>query len=163
VAVSEDEKLEVGDRLTLKITKEATKKSGEIMHFEGIPVPITFPKKHDNVYWGYKVRVASSISNVWRECGFRKGYDKNILISKTGVEPRDVYENKTFTPFKIPNYSNLILFFESNDGISVAIKNDKELKEKEITKLFDFNIKTQVDETDTGFNFVIDIDVIIYF
>ncbi|KAJ0093877.1 hypothetical protein Patl1_25420 [Pistacia atlantica] len=64
-------------------------------------VPASKPKEETGMYWGYKVRYASDISSVFKDCSYKGGYDHLIGTSEHG----DTVNSSELT---LPNFRNLM-------------------------------------------------------
>ena len=76
-----DRKLAPGIRCTVKIDPTAYGKPGAI---KGTVVSPSAPREDDGTYWGYTLRIANSINDVFDGCPFDKGYDLKIGTSERG-------------------------------------------------------------------------------
>ena len=96
------------------------------------------PRENGGYYWGYKVRRAGSLSDVFTECGFEQGYDITIGTSERGSDVETLYagdENQRLGKFK-----HLLIVFGGVAGLEIAVKNDSELKKlgvEEAKEVFD--------------------------
>ncbi|KAL4729226.1 hypothetical protein ACLX1H_003637 [Fusarium chlamydosporum] len=102
------------------------------------PVHPTAPRTEGGYYWGYTVRRASSLSNVFTESPYENGYDVSIGTSERGVPA-----SKAFPHTKRVNFNHLLIVFGGPRGIEFAAMNDEELNKMEIQgprtkELFDY-------------------------
>lgn len=65
--------------LTMIIYFTAEKKK-----LKGQVVSPSTPQKEADLYWGYNVRLASSLGAVFAECPYKSGYDLTIGTSERG-------------------------------------------------------------------------------
>lgn len=73
---------EIPDGLRVTIRLDQTSAKGG--HARGVPVAPTEPRTKAGFYWGYQVRIAKSLSEVFSECPFDGGYDFSIGTSERG-------------------------------------------------------------------------------
>lgn len=73
-----DKLLNPGIRCTVKLLpqEEGSKK------MKGVVVPSIAPRIEAGVYWGYNVRLASTLSEVFSQCPYETGFVKFILFWK---------------------------------------------------------------------------------
>ncbi|KAJ1614170.1 SPOUT methylase [Cryptosporidium canis] len=97
-----DAEIENNSRVTIKMSNESEalhkrlcsefKRSGKYpeikSYFTGKPVDHSVPYRKKGIYWGYKVRPASSLKNVFTHSEYEGGYDLRIGTSERG-EPVD--------------------------------------------------------------------------
>ena len=79
---------------------------------KGKVVSPSAPREHDGTYWGYSVRMASSIKAIFDEAPFENGYDLKIGTSERGnVSVDDVhFPTKISTALKSVSSSSLSSF-----------------------------------------------------
>lgn len=53
---------------------------------KGQVVSPSTPQKEADLYWGYNVRLASSLGAVFTECPYKSGYDLTIGTSERGSD-----------------------------------------------------------------------------
>jgi len=106
------------------------------------------PREEGGYYWGFAPRLASSLSTVFTECPFPRGYDYSIGTSERGIPLQDLLsphsssssedDNNRPTP-TIPGWQHLLIVFGGVAGLEVALQNDKALKGKvtQASELFD--------------------------
>ncbi|KAH7261231.1 putative RNA methyltransferase [Fusarium redolens] len=102
------------------------------------PVHPAAPRTEGGYYWGYTVRRATSLSNVFTESPYENGYDVSIGTSERGVPA-----SRVFSPSKKVNFNHLIIVFGGPRGLEFAAMNDAELSSMEIQgpktkELFDY-------------------------
>ncbi|KAF4954786.1 hypothetical protein FGADI_5084 [Fusarium gaditjirri] len=106
-------------RITLKFSEDETQYPE--------PVHPAAPRTEGGYYWGYNVRRASSLSNVFTESPYENGYDVSIGTSERGVPA-----SKVFPPSKRVNFNHLIIVFGGPRGLEFAAMNDQELSSMDI-------------------------------
>ena len=80
------------------------------------------PREDNGTYWGYTVRIASSIQNIFDECPFDGGYDLKVGTSERG----DVsIEEKSFT---LPQFRHSLIVFGGVAGIEECVDADETTK-----------------------------------
>jgi len=80
----------------------------------GQPVPPRDPTTKLGLYWGYQVRVASSLKSVFEECPFEGGYDMRIGTSERG---------EAMGVSKIPKFDHLLVVFGGVAGLEEVVSN----------------------------------------
>lgn len=58
--------------------------AAEKKKLKGQVVSPATPQKEADLYWGYNVRLASSLGAVFTECPYKSGYDLTIGTSERG-------------------------------------------------------------------------------
>ncbi|KAF4438145.1 hypothetical protein FACUT_5196 [Fusarium acutatum] len=106
-------------RITLKFSEDETQYPE--------PVHPAAPRTEGGYYWGYNVRRASSLSNVFTESPYENGYDVSIGTSERGVPA-----SRVFPPSKRVNFNHLIIVFGGPRGLEFAAMNDEELSSMDI-------------------------------
>lgn len=124
-----DKVLTPGIRCTVKLfpVEEGTKK------IKGLVVPPTTPRQDTGTYWGYSVRIAKSISQIFSQCPYKDGYDITIGTSDKGTSVDD---------FKCPTFNHMLIVFGGLQGLEVAIESDPILETDDPNLLFDFYLNT---------------------
>jgi len=85
------------------------------------------------LYWGYKVRQASSLAAVLTECPYKGGYDVTLGTSDKGA-PVDTLQ--------LPAYRHLLIVFGGVDGLESAVGRDSNLETDDPRHVFDLYINT---------------------
>ncbi|KAB0800499.1 hypothetical protein PPYR_06239 [Photinus pyralis] len=119
-----DKLLTAGLRCTVELLpqNEGQKKQ------KGLVVPPSSPCRKRGVYWGYTVRIATSLSQVFSQSPYKKGYDLTIGTSDKGSPVKD---------FTCPRYRHLLVTFGGLQGLEAALESDDSLKVDEPQLLFD--------------------------
>ena len=117
-------------RCTVQIDPEAYRKTSNL---KGKVVSPSAPREDDGTYWGYQIRLASSINDVFDGCPFEGGYDLKIGTSERGdssVEDED---------FSIPKFEHSLIVFGGVAGIEECVDADESIKipGSQSKKLFD--------------------------
>lgn len=114
-------------------------------------VPWDTPRKVDRKYWGYRVRTASSLSDVFSGSEIApRGYDLTIGTSERGTHISS--SGRPSQSFALPEFSNLLIVFGGVYGLERSVVGDQKLEELGITTqanstnnvgdLFDFYLNT---------------------
>ncbi|KAK0733746.1 putative RNA methyltransferase [Lasiosphaeria miniovina] len=112
--VTISETIEPRTRLTLKMVDDGTPE----------PVHPTAPRTEVGYFWGYTVRKATSLSDVFTQSPYEDGYDLSIGTSERGLPlSRAFPEHKEF------NFNHMIIVFGGPRGLEFAAMNDGELGE----------------------------------
>ncbi|XP_050685475.1 putative methyltransferase C9orf114 [Leptidea sinapis] len=123
--VSTDKLLNPGIRVTVKMfpSAESSKK------LKGKIVSLATPRSHTGVYWGYTVRVANNLSQVFTQCPYKDGYDVTIGTSDKGTPIDDM-------PHKGTTYNHALIVFGGLHGIEAALEGDEQLQVSDASLLF---------------------------
>lgn len=124
-----DKVLTPGLRCTVKLLPEVENSK----KLKGTVVPPTTPREETGTYWGYSVRIAKSISQVFSQCPYRDGYDITIGTSDRGSSVDD---------FECPVFSHMLILFGGLQGLETAIESDPVLDTEDPNLLFDFYLNT---------------------
>ncbi|KAF4333554.1 deoxyribose-phosphate aldolase [Fusarium beomiforme] len=125
--------VEVGSEQPIEVEAEIPPKTRITLRFPNdesqYPEPVhpAAPRTEGGYYWGYTVRRASSLSNVFTESPYENGYDVSIGTSERGVPV-----SKAFPQPKRINFNHLILVFGGPRGLEFAAMNDEELSSMDI-------------------------------
>ncbi|KAF5272282.1 hypothetical protein FQR65_LT04939 [Abscondita terminalis] len=124
-----DKLLTPGLRCTVKLMPqlEGQKK------LRGIVVSPGLPRQETGRYWGYTVRLANSLSQVFSQSPYKKGYDLSIGTSDKGTPVRS---------FECPKYKHLLVVFGGLQGLEAALENDEILNVDDPKLLFDYYLNT---------------------
>ncbi|KAK6614078.1 hypothetical protein ACHAQE_006470 [Botrytis cinerea] len=127
IPVTVVEQIPANNRVTLKFSVEGEKaakdKSCEIIPAEAVSPEE--PREEGGYYWGWNVRRAGCLSDVFTECGYDGGYDMTIATSERGVDVQDLYDDDEQ---KVGKFKHLLVVFGGVAGLEVAVKNDEELQ-----------------------------------
>ncbi|KAL0272611.1 UNVERIFIED_CONTAM: hypothetical protein PYX00_005515 [Menopon gallinae] len=127
-----EDALKPGLRVTVEITTKDRLNSKKIC---GRAVPPDRPVKQLKTYWGYSVRLAGSLSEVFSKSPFPKGYDLTIGTSERGTDI-DSVKKKHFSDFK-----HAIIVFGGLQGLESALESDS-LEVDDVSLLFDHYLNT---------------------
>lgn len=98
-------------------------------------VPPSKPREEAGMYWGYKVRYASQLSSVFKECPFEGGYDYLIGTSEHGLVISS-------SELKIPTFRHLLIAFGGLAGLEESIEDDNQYKGKNVRDVFNVYLNT---------------------
>ncbi|XP_045494471.1 putative methyltransferase C9orf114 [Colias croceus] len=123
--VSTDKLLSPGIRVTVRMlpTPEGSKK------LKGKIVSLATPRAETGVYWGYTVRIANSLSQVFTQCPYKDGYDLTVGTSDKGTPIDDM-------PEKQVGYNHALIVFGGLHGIEAALESDEQLQVNDASLLF---------------------------
>lgn len=110
-----EKKLEANVRVTVKMLKSHKEKP---KHFHGKVVTPSEPRLNRGIYWGYSVRLASSLSGVFTDCGVGDKYDVTIGTSERGV---------SIDEFTMPDFKHLLIVYGGVKGLEASLASDKNL------------------------------------
>ncbi|XP_026755355.2 putative methyltransferase C9orf114 [Galleria mellonella] len=123
--VSTDKLLNPGIRVTVRMLpiSDGSKK------IKGKIVSLTTPRAETGVYWGYTVRIANSLGQVFTQSLYKDGYDLTIGTSDKGTNIDDL-------PSKELRYNHALVVFGGLHGIEAALESDEQLQVDEAHLLF---------------------------
>ncbi|KAM3967388.1 LOW QUALITY PROTEIN: putative methyltransferase C9orf114 [Aphomia sociella] len=127
--VSTDKLLNPGIRVTVRMlpTSEGSKK------IKGKIVSLTTPRAETGVYWGYTVRIANSLGQVFTQSPYKDGYDLTVGTSDRGTNIDDLPANEL-------KYNHALIVFGGLHGIEAALESDEQLQVDEASLLFNHYI-----------------------
>ncbi|XP_015116875.1 putative methyltransferase C9orf114 homolog [Diachasma alloeum] len=126
-----DKMLTPGLRVTLRIPLDQDNPK----RLKGTVVAPTVPRSETGIYWGYTVRLASSITEVFSRCPYEKGYDLTIGTSDKGSAIDEV-------PSKSLEYNHGLVVFGGLAGLEAALEADPCLSIDDPSLLFDKYLNT---------------------
>lgn len=149
-----DTNVSVGDRVTIDMEQSGPEyNSCPGKYLFGRLVDRETPTRTESLYWGYRVRVAESLSAVFSNsvvCA--KGYDLTIGTSERGTQ---ITGNADSSDFKLPEFSHVLIVFGGVHGLEKSAVGDRALeslgiatakadegKGHNIGDLFDFYVNT---------------------
>ncbi|CAC5404731.1 SPOUT1 [Mytilus coruscus] len=125
-----DKHLQPGIRVTVKLSD----KDPEKKKWKGIVVSPSMPQKEAGLYWGYNVRLASSLGAVFTECPYKSGYDLTIGTSEKGSHI------DTFTTSD--GYQHALVVFGGVKGLEASLDADEALNVDDPSLLFQHYLNT---------------------
>lgn len=126
--------LETGTRVTVKLSDESH--AGQEQSMQGVPVSPDAPREEVGYFWGYSVRQASSLSNVFTECPFDGGYDLSIGTSERGLSLPVLLDHSSESRVE-PSWTHLLLVFGGLAGLEAAVASDDELRSAGVSQARD--------------------------
>lgn len=129
-------------RVTVKLPLNSDNKSKKL---KGKVVPPSEPRRATGIYWGYNVRIANSISQVFSKSPYTGGYDVTIGTSDKGENVHEV-EGKSI------KFKHMLIVFGGLFGLENAVENDENLTVDDPSLLFDhyFNVVPKQGELEIG-------------
>ncbi|XP_052895275.1 putative methyltransferase C9orf114 [Anopheles moucheti] len=124
--------LEPNLRVTVKMPACADLKSKKI---RAKVVPPSQPRQETGIYWGYTVRIANSLSQVFTKSPYRGGYDMTIGTSDRGTDIHDLEPRSL-------SYQHALIVFGGVLGLEPALENDQKLTVDSVQDLFDEFVNT---------------------
>ncbi|CAL8384439.1 putative methyltransferase C9orf114 homolog [Gadus morhua] len=125
-----DKKLQTGLRVTVHLNK---KQKEEKRLIKGVVVPPHVPRTEGGLYWGYSVRLASCLSDVFTQGPHKEGYDVTIGTSEKG---RNIDQST------LPAFKHLLVIFGGLQGLEASVDGDQNLDVTDPSVLFDLYLNT---------------------
>ncbi|KAI1904743.1 hypothetical protein AGOR_G00008840 [Albula goreensis] len=125
-----DKQLQAGLRVTIHLNKTQNPESK--VH-KGVVVAPHVPRTEGGLYWGYSVRLASCLSNVFTECPHKEGYDLTIGTSERG---------SNIDPVTLPPFKHMLVVFGGLQGLEASVDTDQNLDVTDPSVLFDLYLNT---------------------
>lgn len=91
------------------------------------------PRRETGVYWGYQVRIAHSLSEIFTKSPYAGGYDVTMGTSDRGTSVQNV-------PNQSVGYNHALIVFGGLQGLEEALANDEKLTVDDPQLLFDHYI-----------------------
>lgn len=123
-----DKSVTVGDRVTVDMELAGpTYDSCPGKYLFGRLADRGTPRATDGTYWGYKVRIAKSLSEVFLDSAVSLcGYDLTIGTSEHGTPI--VGNGRYPSQFELPEFKNLLIVFGGVLGLERSVRGDKQLE-----------------------------------
>ena len=137
IPVTVEEKIPENTRVTLKFAPGAEEASNDkgAEEIRAEAVAPDMPREETGYYWGFNVRRAGSLSDVFTECTYDGGYDFTIGTSERGVSVETLYSDNEEQ--KLGKFKHILIVFGGLAGLEVAVKNDKELQKLSVVEAKD--------------------------
>jgi predicted SPOUT superfamily RNA methylase MTH1 len=137
IPVTVEEEIPADTRVTLKLDEEAEKANLDTKRekISAEAVSPDEPREDGGYYWGFNVRKAASLSDVFTECGYDGGYDVTIGTSERGLDVETLYSDDEDQ--KVGGFKHLVVVFGGVAGLEVAVRNDDELQKLGVTEAKD--------------------------
>lgn len=124
-----DKAIEPNVRVTVKLDEKSRSKK----HYSGVVVSPSTPYKQDGIYWGYNVRLAESLGDVFSKCPFKEGYDLTIGTSDKGSD---------VDQYVLPSFKHLLIVFGGLKGLEASLEADEKLTVNDPCFLFHHYLNT---------------------
>jgi predicted SPOUT superfamily RNA methylase MTH1 len=131
-----DRLLEEKTRVTVKLNEKAFQKD---KFYTGKVVSMREPREKLNKYWGYTVRIAENMSEVFENSNFDTKYDLIIGTSKQGEDLYDAEFNRH------SEFKHCLVVFGGLQGIEGMLENDEKYTGK-VGDIFDLYLNTCKDQ-----------------
>ncbi|KAG8624744.1 hypothetical protein KVT40_007811 [Elsinoe batatas] len=140
--VTIEDEVEAGTRVTVKLpawleTRQPGK--GEEVRAEAVRPEV--PREEGGYYWGYQVRVAGSLSEVWTGAEVEGGYDVSVGTSERGEDIVGLLgRSRRGEEGGVPRgWKHLLVVFGGVAGLEKALEGDEELRGKvgDVSEVFD--------------------------
>ena len=125
-----DKLLEPYFRVTVKLHSKAYESTNNSY---GVVVSPMTPKKETGKYWGYTVRIANSLNEIFTKSPYSNGYDLTLGTSDKGICVDDI-------DLKAKPYTHGLIVFGGVQGLEYALENDDALNIDDVSLLFDYYI-----------------------
>ena len=128
IPVTVEGQIPENNRVTVKFAPGAEESSTNLNAEEinGDVVDPDEPREEGGYYWGYRVRRAGCLSEVFTECTYEGGYDMTLGTSERGVDIETLYSGDAEQT--VGKFKHLLIVVGGVAGLEVAVKNDKELQ-----------------------------------
>lgn len=128
IPVTVEDQIPENTRVTVKFKPgaEEAAKDPNVEEIKADPVSPDEPREEGGYYWGFNVRRAGSLSEVFTECAYEGGYDITIGTSERGADIEKLYSDEEEQ--KVGRFQHLLIVVGGVAGLEVAVKNDKELQ-----------------------------------
>jgi predicted SPOUT superfamily RNA methylase MTH1 len=126
IPITIKEQIPENTRVTLKFNHmaEDASKDSKVQAILAEPVSPEEPREESGYYWGFNVRKAGGLSDVFTECSYDGGYDMTVGTSERGVNVEELYSGD----MKVEKFKHLLIVFGGVAGLEIAVKNDEELQ-----------------------------------
>lgn len=122
-----DKILTAGLRVTVKLEPDQDLRSKKV---RGKIVSPLLPRAETGVYWGYTVRIAKSLSDIFTKSPYEDGYNLTIGTSDKGESLQSVESNSL-------RFDHALVVFGGVQGLEAALENDNHLNADDPSLLFD--------------------------
>ncbi|KAH8345460.1 hypothetical protein KR084_001726, partial [Drosophila pseudotakahashii] len=121
-----DKAIEPGVRVTVKMEPQSEGSRKQ----RGTLVSPDEPRRETGVYWGYQVRIAHSLSEIFTKSPYDSGYDVTLGTSDRGTNVHEV-------PSQSYSFKHMLIVFGGLQGLESALANDEKLTVDDPEVLFD--------------------------
>jgi len=112
-----------GQRVTVKLKELETDKKS----FRGTVVSPNEPRETTGVYWGYTVRRASCLSDVFSSCPYSGGYDLTVGTSERGEDVAQA---------ELPTFKHAMIVFGGLKGLEASVEADSKIGTDDPSEIF---------------------------
>ncbi|KAI9582422.1 putative methyltransferase C9orf114 [Glossina fuscipes] len=91
------------------------------------------PRRESGVYWGYTIRIAHSIAEIFTKSPYPKGYDVTVGTSDRGKNIHELAQHSM-------EYNHMLLVFGGLQGLESALASDDKLQVDDPELLFDYYV-----------------------
>uniref|UniRef100_A0A336M442 CSON009462 protein n=1 Tax=Culicoides sonorensis TaxID=179676 RepID=A0A336M442_CULSO len=127
-----DQALNENLRVTVKLEPGQDLKSKKL---KGSVVSPSEPRKETGIYWGYSVRIATSLTDIFTKSPYEDGYDLTIGTSDKGEEVTAVEQESL-------KFKHALIVFGGLQGLEAALESDDKLDIDDPSLLFDRYLNT---------------------
>lgn len=127
-----DKILTPGLRVTVKLEPDQNLRGKKI---RGTIVSPSLPRAETGVYWGYTVRLAKNISELFTKSPYEDGYDLTIGTSDKGEDVHGVEKQSL-------QFNHGLIVFGGLQGLEAALEADEKLTVDDPSLLFDRYLNT---------------------
>jgi len=128
-----DREITAGTRVTVRMESYDTGSK----YYRGTAISPDTPRTEQGLYWGYRVRLADTLSAAFTECPYSAGYDMTIGTSDTGTCIDNV---------EVRHFSHCLIFLGGLQGLEPVIESDESLSNTSAVDLFDYYLNTCPDQ-----------------
>lgn len=127
-----DQRLDENLRVTVKLDPGQDLKSKKL---KGAIVSPSEPRLETGIYWGYSVRIAPCLTDVFTQSPYPDGYDLTIGTSDKGT-PVTQLEKQSL------KYDHALIVFGGLQGIEAALESDDKLEVNDPALIFEQYLNT---------------------
>lgn len=127
-----DKILTPGLRVTVKLESDQEKQTKKI---RGKIVSPSQPRAETGIYWGYTVRIAKNLSDIFTKSPYPDGYDLTIGTSDKGETVHNV-EKASLA------FDHALIVFGGLQGLEAALESDEKLNVDDPSLIFDQYLNT---------------------
>lgn len=113
--------LQAGTRVTVKLDQEGFDITEK--YFTGTVVSSSTPKEDANLYWGYQVRIANGIKEIFDQSIFGEGYDLTMLF-----DHKQLPFSKKSLASRLNFDQRVLIVFGGFDGLDSIVDGDERSK-----------------------------------
>jgi len=157
-----DKHIKPGVRVTVELDLDLINSNDNVKNYKGKVVSPRQPREKHGLYWGYQIRLAKSISDVFKQTSFgaKAQYDLTIGVSDHGdnaytickkllsSEKEDDDEGEEEEEISLDNipstFQHMLIVFGGQGGIENAVEVDENIKinRNDTKSLFDLYLNT---------------------